>query len=132
MFGFGSKAILYLNTFKHGLTHRISFYSHLPASPQKQLTSRTFSILPPTSHPLYHLWAPASNTIATDEISAHMGMFNPRTNDGFYDLGLAVASGLAERIEEEGVGRIGGTEPLREEGMTLSWKDDKEEIEKAG
>jgi len=34
-----------------------------------------------------------------------MGMFAPKTNDGFYDLGLAVAQQIGERIEEEGVGR---------------------------
>ena len=32
-------------------------------------------------------------------------MFAPKTNDGFYDLGLAVAQQIGERIEEEGVGR---------------------------
>lgn len=57
-----------------------------------------------------------------------MGMFNPRTNDGFYDLGLAVVSGLAERIEEEGVGRIGGVGFTREQ-KTMSWKEDKDEKE---
>jgi hypothetical protein len=34
-----------------------------------------------------------------------VGMFAPKTNDGFYDLGLAVAQQIGERIEEEGVGR---------------------------
>ena len=34
-----------------------------------------------------------------------MGMFAPKTNDGFYDLGLAVARQIGERIEQEGVGR---------------------------
>ena len=34
-----------------------------------------------------------------------MGMFAPKTNDGFYDLGLAVARQIGERIELEGVGR---------------------------
>ena len=47
----------------------------------------------------------ASNTLATDEVSAHMGMFNPKTNDGFYELGLEVVHVIGERIEEEGVGR---------------------------
>lgn len=36
-----------------------------------------------------------------------MGMFNPKTNDGFYDLGLAVVRGIGERIEEEGVRKVG-------------------------
>lgn len=34
-----------------------------------------------------------------------MGMFNPKTNDGFYELGLEVVHVIGERIEEEGVGR---------------------------
>lgn len=34
-----------------------------------------------------------------------MGMFSPKTNDGFYELGLAVVHSIAERIEQEGVGR---------------------------
>lgn len=36
-----------------------------------------------------------------------MYMFNGKTNDGFYDMGLAVVGGIAERIEEEGVIRGG-------------------------
>jgi hypothetical protein len=45
---------------------------------------------------------PANNTVAKDEVSAHMGMFNPRTNDGFYDLGLAVSRLIASRIGQPG------------------------------
>jgi hypothetical protein len=82
-----------------------SFYSHLPAKPPKQTLSRTFAILPATTHATYDRWRPASNTLATDEVAAHMGMFAPKTNDGFYDLGLAVAQQIGERIEQEGVGR---------------------------
>lgn len=32
-----------------------------------------------------------------------MYMFNGKTNDGFYDMGLAVVGGIGERVEEEGV-----------------------------
>ncbi len=106
----------------------ISFYSHLPPSPPKELVSRTFAILPPTTHPLYPRFFPSSNTIATDEISAHMGMFNPRTDDGFYDLGLEVVRGLGERIEEEGVGRLGGeVDKGWEKGMMVGWREEKDE-----
>lgn len=66
---------------------------------------RTFAILPPRSHPLMDRWLPALNTKAKDEVTAHMGMFNPRSNDGFYDLGLSVAGLVAGRIEAEGVHR---------------------------
>jgi hypothetical protein len=86
-------------------TADISFYTHLPPAPPKQTLSRTFTILPATTHSTYDRWRPASNTLATDEVAAHMGMFAPKTNDGFYDLGLAVAQQIGERIEEEGVGR---------------------------
>nr|XP_019046057.1 hypothetical protein I302_04797 [Kwoniella bestiolae CBS 10118]OCF24987.1 hypothetical protein I302_04797 [Kwoniella bestiolae CBS 10118] len=82
-----------------------NYYTHLPPSPPTQLVSRTFAILPPMTHPLYKYFNAASNSIATDEVSAHMGMFNPKTNDGFYDLGLEVVRVIGEKIEEEGVGR---------------------------
>ncbi|WWC61647.1 uncharacterized protein I303_104231 [Kwoniella dejecticola CBS 10117] len=82
-----------------------NFYTHLPLNPPTQLVSRTFGILPPTTHPLYTYFNAASNSIAKDEVSAHMGMFNPKTNDGFYDLGLEVVRVIGEKIEEEGVGR---------------------------
>ncbi|WVQ67903.1 uncharacterized protein L199_006108 [Kwoniella botswanensis] len=82
-----------------------NYYTHLPPSPPTQLVSRTFAILPPMTHPLYKHFDTASNTIAKDEVSAHMGMFNPKTNDGFYDLGLEVVRVIGEKIEEEGVGR---------------------------
>ena len=99
-----------------------SFYTHLPPSPPANLLTRTFCILPPTTHPLWPHFTPQTNTLATDEVSAHMGMFNPRTNDGFYDLGLAVVRLLAERIEKEGVGKsgeatVGAMEGWREEKM---------------
>ena len=84
-----------------------SFCTHLPRDPPANLISRTFCILPPTTHPLYSRFIQASNTLAKDEVSAHMGMFNPKTNDGFYDLGLAVVRCIGERIEEEGVGKVG-------------------------
>lgn len=64
------------------------------------MSSRTFTILPPKSDPLLTRWIPAPNTIATDEIAAHIGMFNPRDSDGFYDLGLAVVRMLGNRIDE--------------------------------
>ncbi|EIW70871.1 hypothetical protein TREMEDRAFT_29019 [Tremella mesenterica DSM 1558] len=101
-----------------------NFYTHLPPS-SLSLTQRTFTILPPQSHPTYPLWIPATNTIAKDEVSAHMAMFSPKTNDGFYDLGLAVARRIAERIEEEGVGR--GAEmdevvDIQEKG--LGWREE--------
>ena len=38
-------------------------------------------------------------------MSAHMGMFNAKSNDGFYALGLRVVADVGARIEREGVVR---------------------------
>lgn len=89
---------------------RCSFYTYLPANSQ-HLVPRTFTIPP---QPASTRWIPQTNTIAPDEVQAHMNMFSPKTNDGFYDLGLAVVRGVAERIEEEGI-RAEGT--AEKEGM---------------
>lgn len=58
-----------------------------------------------------------------------MGMFNPKTNDGFYELGLEVVHRIGERIEEEGVGRSTSlvlgkfSSAQNEEG---GWKEEKD------
>ncbi|OXG36566.1 hypothetical protein C367_00093 [Cryptococcus neoformans Ze90-1] len=103
-----------------------NYYTYLPAEPPVHLVSRTFAILPPTSHPLYPLWRHAANTLAKDEVSAHMGMFNPKTNDGFYDLGLAVVKEIGERIESEGVGRKEGVEERMNEDGEGVWRIEKD------
>lgn len=53
-----------------------------------------------------------------------MYMFNGKTNDGFYDMGLAVVGGIGERVEEEGVVR-GGPGPGFDEA------DEKMEVDEA-
>lgn len=108
------------------LMHDGSYYTHLPAEPPVHLLSRTFAILPPTSHPLFPRWRPATNAIAKDEVSAHMGMFNPKTNDVFYDLGLAVVKEIGERIESEGVGRKEGVEERMDENGEGVWRIEKD------
>lgn len=68
-----------------------------------------------------------------------MGMFAPKTNDGFYDLGLTVAQQIGERLEREGVGRASKSarqefdltmEPDQEEGPPekegAGWKEEKD------
>lgn len=79
------------------------------------------------THPLYTRFIAAHNTIAPDEVSAHMGMFGAKGNDGFYDLGLEVVRLLGERLEEEGVGR--GVAPLLldgNDGVKAGWREEKE------
>lgn len=108
------------------LMHDGSYYTHLPVEPPVHLVGRTFAILPPASHPLFPLWRPATNSLAKDEVSAHMGMFNPKTNDGFYDLGLAVVKEIGERIESEGVGRKEGLEERMDEDGEGVWRIEKD------
>jgi hypothetical protein len=48
-----------------------------------------------------------------------MGMFAPKTNDGFYDLGLAVAREIGERIQQEGVASVN---EIEKDG----WKEEKD------
>ena len=49
------------------------------------------AVLPhPRSQPASH-FVPNRNTLAADEIQAHTGMFDAKTNDGYYELGLASA-----------------------------------------
>lgn len=74
------------------------------------MTKRTFAILPGPSEAILTHWRAAVNTVATDEITAHMGMFNPRSNDGFYDLGLATVRLIAARLEDDGVKRASGSQ----------------------
>ncbi|KAI0773402.1 hypothetical protein BC629DRAFT_1701863 [Irpex lacteus] len=75
---------------KMGVMFR-TFYTYIPASPPTHLTPRTFMILPsgPSEYISHFLQAP--NTIASDEIEAHTGMFDGKTNDGYYELGLITA-----------------------------------------
>lgn len=54
-------------------------------------TERTFCILPKKNTRAANHFSPATNSLAPDETQAHMNMFGPRTNDGYYALGLATA-----------------------------------------
>jgi hypothetical protein len=74
-----------------------SFYTILPAS-LGQLRPRTFVILPYKDAPAAGHFIPARNTLATDEIGAHTGMFAAATNPGYYELGLRTAEIVREAI----------------------------------
>lgn len=77
-----------------------SFYTHLPPFPPQHLTKRTFCLLPSTNHPLWPFWKPVTfDTKKTeDEVASHLGMFNPRSNMSFYELGLDVVNAVAEAM----------------------------------
>ncbi|KAG8846157.1 hypothetical protein FRB96_002056 [Tulasnella sp. 330] len=52
----------------------------------------------------------ATNTIAPDEISAHTGMFDPKTNDGYYELGLGVVEIVRSALGEVPLSEAGAEE----------------------
>ncbi|WOO85647.1 uncharacterized protein LOC62_07G009144 [Vanrija pseudolonga] len=82
-------------------TRNVVFANHFTLIPPKGFEGkRTFAIVPSSSGATADAWIPASNSRASDEVEAHTGMFNPRTNDGFYDLGLAVVRDLGLRLQE--------------------------------
>ncbi|GJE84998.1 hypothetical protein PsYK624_010750 [Phanerochaete sordida] len=106
---------------KMGVLFR-TFYTYLPSTPAHS-TPRTFMILPraPSHYVSHFLQAP--NTIASDEIEAHTGMFDAKTNDGYYELGLISAQllrdvMLASRTGDSDTVRRTAKHPAGEEGVT--------------
>lgn len=83
-----------------------TFYTLLPASPPTSVDHRTFIILPKRKYNFsvpneedpadYFLKAP--NGLASDEIQAHTGMFEAKTNDGYYQLGLETSRVIREAV----------------------------------
>jgi len=76
-----------------GITFR-NFYTLLPPKGSSNPSPRTFIILPKANtganpDPAKY-FLPAENHVAEDEVEAHTGMFNAKTNDGYYGLGLRV------------------------------------------
>lgn len=82
------------------------FYTLLPASPPSFMDHRTFIVLPKRKLNLsvpnegdpadYFLKTP--NGLANDEIQAHTGMFEAKTNDGYYQLGLETSRVIREAV----------------------------------
>jgi hypothetical protein len=68
-------------------SHCPSFFTFLPPKAPAHTISRTFCILPADGAQFSH-WKSARNSLAADEIEAHCGMFEAKTNDGYYQLGL--------------------------------------------
>jgi len=82
---------------EHGVVFR-TLYSILPPSPPEFLTSRTFVVLPKYGSRATSHFLPASNSIASDEIQGHVGMFAGNTNDGYYQLGLDSAGMIRDAV----------------------------------
>ncbi|KAG1833428.1 hypothetical protein EV424DRAFT_1532911 [Suillus variegatus] len=80
-----------------GVTFR-SFYTLLPPAPPSFSSPRTFVILPQRTSPIAAHFLPARNHQAADEVQAHTNMFNPRFNDGYYQLGLDTAKIIREAV----------------------------------
>lgn len=59
---------------------------------------RTFCVLPKRGSRDASLWEPTKNRLAQDEVGAHVSMFNPKENDGYYDLGLRTAHIVREAM----------------------------------
>jgi hypothetical protein len=74
------------------------FYALIPPSPPANLSPRTFCLLPEPSSDAFQRFVPALNTLAEDEVRAHVGMFDPTKNDGYYQLGLEAAAVIRQAI----------------------------------
>ncbi|CAE6431692.1 unnamed protein product [Rhizoctonia solani] len=95
-----------------------NYYTVIPPT-KKYPSERTFIILPPKTSLAAQrkLFIPARNALAADEIAAHIGMFEPQTNDGYYSLGLraaesacgAVATGREIGAKWDNLVGVGGT-----------------------
>lgn len=84
----------------------VRFYTLLPANPPSFMDHRTFIILPkrkfsftvPNEGDAADHFLKAPNGLAGDEIQAHTGMFEAKTNDGYYQLGLETSRVIREAV----------------------------------
>ena len=90
-----------------------SFYTLLPPKEMSLTGARTFIVLPDKESPLAPEFIPANNYLAEDEIQAHMHMFEAKTNDGYYALGLSTM----KVIEEALIGSRGGIKVSSQEAQ---------------
>ncbi|GAA5870781.1 hypothetical protein JCM16303_001584 [Sporobolomyces ruberrimus] len=100
------------------------FYTLLPPTPSSP--SRTFLILPTTAKQIPK-FAPSTNTRASDEITAHIEMFDK--SDGVYELGRETARIISEWVESARKGEMGFWEggPIGEEAKKDDEKMNEEE-----
>ncbi|KAN0126899.1 hypothetical protein V8E52_000539 [Russula decolorans] len=71
----------------HGVIFR-TFYTLIPPSPPINPSPRIFCLLPEASSDAFQRFVPAPNTLAENEVGAHVTMFESTKNDGYYQLGL--------------------------------------------
>jgi len=105
-----------------------SFYTLLPPAPPSFSSPRTFVILPQRTSPIAAHFLPAINHQAADEVQAHTNMFNPRSNDGYYQLGLDTAKIIREAVmAARGIIESGDTEARKDveaaAAMEKTWPD---------
>jgi len=53
-------------------------------------------------------FVPARNKQAADEVQGHTGMFDGRTNDGYYNLGLTTANVIRTAIQKADTSKLNG------------------------
>jgi hypothetical protein len=70
----------------------------MPPAPPAHISPRTFCLLPESSSDAFQRFIPARNTLAENEVRAHVTMFEPTKNDGYYQLGLEAAAVIREAI----------------------------------
>jgi hypothetical protein len=92
---------------------RYRYYTMIPPDISTYLTARTFVILPKSADAASH-FEEARNTLATDEVQAHIGMFEASTNDGYYQLGLSVASVVREAVMKRRGVKESGADNVRQ------------------
>ncbi|KAF8351628.1 hypothetical protein F5887DRAFT_216349 [Amanita rubescens] len=81
----------------HGILFR-TLYVLLPPAPPEHRNSRTFILLPWSDAPAAPHFVPVENSLATNEIWAHMGMFAATTNDGYHELEVDVAKIIEDAL----------------------------------
>ena len=70
----------------------------MPSKTPADVPPRTFCLLPEPSSDAIKRFVPAPNALAENEVRAHVGMFQPAKNDGYYQLGLEAAAVIRQAI----------------------------------
>ncbi len=76
---------------------------------------RTFCILPSATSRAAASFTPAPNMLATDEVEAHISMFNPNANDDYYRMGQEAARLVGKSLFEELQARGGSQKKAQKE-----------------